>query len=542
MSEPEPTPATPEEPRSQEGAIAESSLLTTVGLVAGVLGLTALANGAVLYAIDPGSVAISAVDAVFGVSALVFYALSNRASLARMASGRSTAMLAAEVILTAGVVAALIGANYFASQSTVDWDLTQDRLFTLQQQSIRTASELKSKVKVIGLYKPADNGRVALKQLFELYQQYTRNLELELINPDSAPPSLIRKYNLSSSSGRIVVATETRQTKIKGPSEEELTNALIRVAERPPQKVYFLEGHGEGRLDDEKTDLGYHRAKQGAEDSGWDVAALSLVDKEQVPSDATVLVLPGPRSPLFPNEVAAIMKYLDAGGRALVLLEPGTDSGLERYLAECGVEIGDNLVVDPNPASRSLGFGPDAPVITSYEQHPITEPLRQRGAALLFYWARSIGPLVGRSGVSVSTLILSSPSSWGESKFRQGGDVARDEEDMPGPVPLAVAATRNTVATLGKLSDQARLVVVGDSSFATNKFFPMSGNGDFFLNAVAWLIGDESRISIRPHGRAGTRLVLTEAQQLGIIFFSVNLLPMLIVGVGFSVWTLRRRK
>jgi ABC-type uncharacterized transport system involved in gliding motility auxiliary subunit len=62
------------------------------------------------------------------------------------------------------------------------------------------------------------------------------------------------------------------------------------------------------------------------------------------------------------------------------------------------------------------------------------------------------------------------------------------------------------------------------------------------VNAVSWLAGEESRIAIRPKSKGASRIPLTESQQFGIVFFSVNLMPLLIMGIGFSVWAVRRRK
>jgi ABC-type uncharacterized transport system involved in gliding motility auxiliary subunit len=113
---------------------------------------------------------------------------------------------------------------------------------------------------------------------------------------------------------------------------------------------------------------------------------------------------------------------------------------------------------------------------------------------------------------------------------------------MPGPVPLAVAASKKTATAGKKISDEARLVVFGDSSFGSNRFIVIGGNKDLFLNTVSWLAGEEERIVLRPQEKRTSRLPLTEQQQYGIVFFSVNLLPLLIVGLGFSVWAVRRRK
>lgn len=527
--------------RSAEGQLAPTSLLSTAGLVAGVLGVTAIAFGVALYAIDPNAVVIATVNLGFAVTALVFYALTNRTAIRRIASGRSTPLVLLEGFLVAGVLLAAIAANYFASGSTREWDLTRDQLFTLQEQSVKVASSLSRPVKILGFFKSSEANRNTLQELVELYQRHTDRIELELHNADTVAPAVARQYKLSPTGPRIVVtAGEDRIAKVKSPTEQEITNALVKVAERPPRKVYILTGHGEPSFaEGQDSDISFQKAAQALGDAGYLVEALSLVDKENVPADATVALLAGADKALFPNEVQALSAFTRAGGRLALLLDPGADFGLDSLLRPLGVEVGDNLVVDPNPASRALGFGPDAPVVTKFEEHAITAPLK--GSALLFYWVRSVAPIVGVGGVSVVTLVQTPDTSWGETKFQEGGDVAKDDADFPGPVPVAVAVSKNTIAAAKKINDEGRLVVVGDSSFASNRFFVMSGNADFFLNIISWLAGEEQEITIRPKQRGATRIPLTESQVYGIVFFSVNLLPLLIVGFGFSVWAVRRR-
>jgi ABC-type uncharacterized transport system involved in gliding motility auxiliary subunit len=87
-----------------------------------------------------------------------------------------------------------------------------------------------------------------------------------------------------------------------------------------------------------------------------------------------------------------------------------------------------------------------------------------------------------------------------------------------------------------------RVVAFGDADFASNRMIALGANRDLFVNAVNWLLGEEDRVTIRPNERKGDRLPLTEMQHYGIMFFSVNLLPLLILGFGFSVWALRRRR
>lgn len=527
--------------RSAEGALKQTSTLETIGLIVGVLGATALIFGIVLYILDPKVGPLTMLNVATGIVALGFYGVTNWRSVTRAVGGRSTTFIGLEVVVVVGVLGALIAVNVFAAKSEVEWDFTQDSLYTLQEQSRNVARGLKGPVKIVGFYRSTETARARLSELAELYQRETDQVSLEFQSPDSAPPALVKQYQLNANSPRIVVVGPSGQiTKIKTPSEELLTNAIIKVAERPVRKIYFVSGHGGPNIEDEKGEGGYRRAANDLRDEGYEVAELSLIDQETVPKDATVVVVPPVTSALLPNEAAALRSWLSLGGRVLALLEPGRASGLDELFGEYYLEVGDDLVVDPNPASKALGFGPDAPIVQSFEAHPITDKLA--GSAALFYSVRSVSPKLGAEKVRVTTLIRTGPQSWGERSYAGQEEAQRDENDIPGPVPIAVAATREAQSAIERTSAEARLVVFGDGNFPDNRFGPISGNGDLFLNAINWLAGDEDKITIRPKTRGSSRLPITESQQYGIMFFSVNLLPLMIIGFGFSVWAVRRRK
>ena len=532
---------TPGGARSQEGGLAQISALTTVGLVGGVLGLTAAIFGLVLYALDPDALPLAAGNLLLGAVGLTFYAVTNWKSMLRAVGGRSTTLVVLEVAIVAGVLAALATLNYFAAQDPKEWDLTRDKLFTLHEQSVQVAKGLSKKVTVYGFFRSSESARQVLEESVNLYRLHTDKLELVFINPDAPPPELVQKLDLNNASPRIVFESESGQiAKIRNATEEDFTNALIKVAERPPRKVYFLTGHGEPTVEDAQAEEGYSAAASQLRNEGLTVETLSLIDKENVPKDASLVVVAGAKSPLFPNEVETLKVWLNRGGRAVVLLEPGLDYGLESIFRPFGVLVGDDLVLEPNPTGRAKGFGYESPVITAYEPHPITNKLKS--AAALFYRARSVQPKVGLANLEVVTLFQTSPTSWGELSWREGGPPERSEGDVPGPVPLAVAVTKKTATAAGKVNDEARMVVLGDLHFANNRFLPMGAHRDLFVNVVSWVIGDEDRITVRPKSRSGDRLPITESQQYGIMFFSVNLMPLLIVGLGFSVWAVRRRK
>jgi ABC-type uncharacterized transport system involved in gliding motility auxiliary subunit len=528
--------------RSQEGQIEQASILSTVGLVVGVLGLSSALFGVAVYAIIPSATQITIINLIFATGAIVFYGATNWSKVTRLAAGRSTPLVILEVVLIVGTILAAVAVNYFAHQSSKEWDLTRDQLYTLQEQTQNILARIKKDVRVIGVFQPNNARRVQLSELVSLYQKTSPRISLEFLNPVSITPAQAKKYSLATSELRIIVESEDgRQVKLKDAREEDLTNALIQLVEKPERKVSFLSGHREGTITDEKSKYGYQRAAQDLIDDGYLVEELSLADKEKVPKDVSVLVLAGPRDRLLPHEAQSILAWLKTGGRVVLLIEPGIENGLEAIFRPFGVEVGDNLIIDPNPASRALGFSRgDAPIVNKFEQHPITDPLQ--GTTVLFYWVRSVSPRIGLARIEATTLIQTSETSWGETNYASNSDVELDEADVPGPVPIAVAVTMKTTSNPNRINEEARLVVIGDSSFASNNFYNEGANADLFNNTINWLSGDEAKISIRPRRRGSSRIPLTEQQHAGIVFFSVNLLPLLIVGAGLSVWAIRRRK
>src|SRR5262249_55950364 len=111
-----------------------------------------------------------------------------------------------------------------------------------------------------------------------------------------------------------------------------------------------------------------------------------------------------------------------------------------------------------------------------------------------------------------------------------------EKTDLKGPVSLAVVATKD----LGE-NKKARLVVYGDSDFASNQGFGLQGNGNLFLNTISWLAQDENFISIRAKNPEDRRLTMTEAQGTLVSYVMLLFLPGAVLFAGVSVWMKRRK-
>ncbi|MBI4476631.1 MAG: hypothetical protein HY654_05625 [Acidobacteria bacterium] len=123
-----------------------------------------------------------------------------------------------------------------------------------------------------------------------------------------------------------------------------------------------------------------------------------------------------------------------------------------------------------------------------------------------------------------------------------------DKGDKQGPVSIAVAVTGEAPDAKapdgGKEGEgqkpEARVAAFGDSDFASNNAFGISGNRDLFLNTVNWLSQQENLISIRPKEPEDRRITLTADQQQRIFWLSLVIIPGAVLAGGIYTWWRRR--
>jgi len=154
--------------------------------------------------------------------------------------------------------------------------------------------------------------------------------------------------------------------------------------------------------------------------------------------------------------------------------------------------------------------------------------------------------------VTVTAIAKTSPNSWSERQLADKQVKFDKDKDKQGPVTLAVVGTVKaqsaapdeeappTVTEAKPAEKEGRIAVFGDSDFVANRYYSLSGNGNFFLNTVNWLTEESDLISIQPKTQSPRTIQLTPSQGRMIFFVSVILLPLLVVLVGLSVWIRRR--
>ena len=483
-------------------------------------------------------VSIAGVNALFFLAVSrkeVFHALKTRTAL----YGMNTTV----VVLV--VLAILVCINLLAFHHNYRWDITETSAFTLSPQTRKIAQSLPRKVKMTAFFQVGNPGRETFKQLANGYKELTDQIEVAWVDP-IRQPAVVKQYGVTTG-GTVIFESGEQVTKVKNATEEELTNALLQVTRDHQKKIYFLNGHKEKNIE-AKESKGYSQAKQALERDHYKVEQLLLLQTGSVPEDADVLIISGPEKILQESEITAVDAYLRQGGAVMLLLDPQQDSGLTGFLEHWGVDIRDDLVIDP--LAKMFGADYTTPIITQISDHPITRDIAQQ---IIFPMLRSVSAIT-TEGLSTTQLLYSGPKSWAEKEYKSGKVQVDPGIDLQGPVPVAVvssgeakstepkldASSENKTSEPDKLVKKARLVVVGDSDFASNQAFSLYGNSDFFLNATSWLAKEDNLISIRPRTRKWSPITLTDTQGNLISMLGIIVFPSLVLLTGFRVWWKRR--
>ena len=449
------------------------------------------------------------------------------------------------------VVLAVLGAiNYLAVRNPKSWDLTKGQRYSLSDQTRKAVAGLKQEVKVTYFQRQRDmaRGQDRLKD----YQALSPRLKVEFVDPVQSPAKA-QAYDVRGPWPILIIERGERREKVSNDSEQDITNALIKITREGKKTVCLAEGEGE-RSGEESGDRGFSGAKAALGKNQYETKGVFLLRERKVPAECTVVVVAGPEKDLLPEAVDAIRSYVKGGGKALVMIEPETKESfpnLDALVKEWNVDVAKDVVVDVSGMGQLFGAGELTPLVSDYPYHAITKDFR---LMTLFHMARSAQAGKGNvEGVSAQNLLQTSPQSWAETDLSLKGKIVFDEsKDRRGPISLAAVATVRgpapppppspapaTVAEAPKAPD-GRVVVTGDADFASNALLGFQGNQDLFLNMVAWLAEDADLISIRAKEPDDQRMFLTQQQRQNVTWVALLLIPGFFVVMGIASWWRRR--
>jgi ABC-type uncharacterized transport system involved in gliding motility auxiliary subunit len=502
--------------------------------------------------------------AMAGLACTLLYILSQWRDVARSFSGRNArlgSLAAASVVV---VLAILVAINYLAKRHNKRWDWTAAQQFSLSDQTKKVLHGLQRPMKIRVFAKPEEFNR--FRERLDEYQYESKQLNVEYIDPERKPT--VANQDKVTQMGTVVLEYDGRTERVASDTEQALTNGLIKVIQGKQTKLYFIQGHGERSSDDSER-TGYSSIAGLLASENFATDKLVLAQQRQIPADATVVVIAGPKEDFFPAEIEALKAYLTKGGKVLFLLDPRerADSpeltNLVALLKDWGIEVGDNVVINvPSDVQLKEGEAVDVGALASlpnsdgtfvlaakYDQHPIIQGFRILSAYRL---VRSVTAApAGSNGRTAQNLVESTETSWAETDLKRltsSGQVAREpaKGDKGGPISIAAAVAAPLAQATPpdpkapQDAPETRIAVFGDSDFASNGLLGFQGNHNLFMNAVNWLAQQENLISIRPRDPQDRRVTLTARQQSLIRLLAIFVIPGVILAAGVQTWWRRR--
>jgi gliding motility-associatede transport system auxiliary component len=450
---------------------------------------------------------------------------------------RQTKYIAYATVYIVVALAVVTVANVLADRHDKSFDATANKRYSLSGQTIKVVKGLKQDATIT--YFAQDSQFGTAKDKLDMYANLSPKVHVVYVDPDKKP--LVATHAGFKSLNTAIVQIGANKNEAKSISEEDLTGAIIRDLKNTARTVCFVTGSGEHQIDDSGRS-GYSRLKDLIGKDDYQGKSIDLLQKAEVPSDCTVVVVGGPRGDYQQPEVDALKKYVEDGGRALILLDPplkvgreeiGDNDPLTSLLGSWGVTPNKDLILDFNPVGQLAGLGPQVALVTRYDSHPIVNEMK--GTATGFPLSRSLDTK-NADKTTVEKLFDSSESSLSTAKLDSDRIDPGDPKNKKGPLTIAAAGTYKT----GKENSQGRFVVVGSSLWAANSFLPFNGNRDLALNTINWLSSDEDLISIRPKEPEDRKLTMTRAQVRWVGITSLLLIPLIVIGTGLSVWWRRR--
>jgi hypothetical protein len=454
-------------------------------------------------------------------------------------------------LITLAVIAGLILLNLIIGQFSPQVDMTANRLFSLSEQSLQVVDQIKAPVNIYGLWQPGQEN-TEVTEVIDLYLARNGNFHFQTIDPDKNPGFLVKydKDKKGISRGSVIVEG-AKGFRVIGPSdmydytatqsggynrtgvaiERRFTSALLFVGTGETPVVYEISGHDE-------VPLANLAMQDTVERENYSLKSLNLITSD-VPNDASALILNAPKSDISRAEADRILKYLDGGGRLLVLADYRVRdlSMLNEVLASYGVRLDYGIIIENDSSYTAGQIFMEVP---DFIEHDITKPLTEKDSPVVLPYSMGISELsTKRRTVKLYPLMVSSRNSWLRTDLNEGS-VVRIASDIPGPVTIGMAVMDPEY--IQGSEKQVRIAVIASGSLLEpiNVFQQIPGNLDLFMNSLTWLEDRPEALSVRSKSLFLLPLRLNGLQMIIFGGIFILIIPLGFFVSGLVTWLKRR--
>jgi hypothetical protein len=464
-------------------------------------------------------------------------------------------------------------ANYLTTRYKHRFDLTKSGSNTLSPQTVKILREkVKSPLHITYYYASGRGGTVppAVQRLLRNYQGNSRNVHINFVDAIkelqdarrdgvySVPTTVIKYPKVPNAVDRLTAA----------PDEQTVTGSILKLTSARKKRIFFMQGHGERDLNAFDDDS-FSSAKSALEKLNFKVETLPLLQKgmrvskdisadgksddphdhdpkqQKPPSHEVqgvdVMVIAGPKTDLSPDEDNIVRSYLNKGGKMLLMLDPPETNmhqpvpRFQKLVSEYSADVLPGMLA----TETVIGF------LVEFGLNP--------GSPSSHFILRGIPGACGFSGVLPMRRRTATPPGQTYTPLFQTSPqmLALDPRDAQvkltgreprGPFDAAFAVEESSVEQTKR--PRWRVVVAGDSDWASNRSLLRGGNPGFLTSALSWLSEDESIIDIpikppitNSFGSGGGQ---ADVNLLRTVLVVVVAVPLAVLIFGTVVWWQRR--
>lgn len=413
--------------------------------------------------------------------------------------------------------------NFIVFKKGGIWDLSQRKLNTLSDLTIKTVDKFDEKVEMVVFSNKESKN--AILSLLELYKNENTSLITSYYDPELRP-DMIAQYGVTVSPS-IVLVKGDKKVIVTRILELGITNGLIRLQREEDPTICF---NYHPKFQD-STDNGFTGLIHVLKQSAYKLNVIDLLQAKAIPETCNVFSILEPTNDFSKEQVEKLSSYYENGGRIFGAFMPNFRgeklTNLKKFFEDNGLIIHNDVVIDPaNSLESSKGT---APIITSFDKLHINQDFRERVFLPLASSVSAAKDFVK----NFHSLASSSPKSWAEQKLISviAGDVKKDSADIAGPIDMAAAITRE---------DAPALMAIGNTSFISNKFFSYQSNFKFISNLYHWMTGQGQLASMNSVVFKEKPLLVSVIEKQMIFYFSIVILPLIFLIVALVLY--QRRK
>lgn len=474
--------------------------------------------------------------AVLGFIAWFYLEYKNIYELITMKSTKQGLNMGALVLIA---ICFLVVINYLGAKYYKTFDYSGNSFNTLSEQSQKIINNLDSPLVVKFFYKNGvehvDENKKLFRDLIKKYQDVSDKVQFEFIEMNESA-KLAKDFGATKGAGEAFIDFKGNKNRIENYTEQDFTNAVIKVTRTTKKIIYFVTGHKERDLEQEKDETGISSFKQMLEKNSYITKSLSLIAEPQIPADANAVVIAGPQQNFQPLEIKALESYLEKGGSLLIALDDRNSAGLLPILNSAGLDYQKlyifnvyntpmGQVVNAQSPTVAVNYSSASEITKMFGPKEMTV-FRQPQALTITKLPESMKAevLVKTPETSVALKELDSQDYTGEPQSYNLGIEVRGK--------------------FGKSEKDFDLIVFSDADFMSNILLYQNLNRDLAMNSIATLAKENDLISVSAKEVGPTKLLVAPPEfnqffkfVIGGVFLPI---PVVLMIISLVLWMRRR--